>query len=245
MSLVFSDTTNKDGIIQHIERELGFEFGEISGNTDRMAAFTADVNLASDDVAVVAAEVGSLWQYDDTNHTRYPIIRADLATQQDYTFTEDQDGFLVNDIYKVMAKFSDTDPYFTLEQEDFGILGAENDRFMNPGSGPSASYDLIANGIFLENTPTQAVSDGLLLFVSREGTKFVVGDTTKKPGFDQRFHYYLIHHVCEKFARIHNLANYDKHRLARFEMRENMKRIFRTKNNAVRQGFSANVESTR
>jgi hypothetical protein len=246
MSHQFSDTTNKDGIIQHCERELGFDYGDISGDTERLAAFTADTNTGLDEVATIHALIGGQWQHSDTNHTKYPLLEADIVSgQQDYTFDEDADGNKILDIYKVMAKFDASDDLQTLEQKDLAVLGKENDGFMSPGSGASQAYDLIANGIFLENTPTANVTDGLLIFPSVEGSYFTTTDTTKTPGYDGRFHYYLVLHNCEKYARIHQLDSHKDLQEAKLRMRIDMENVLRGKNKAVRRGMKANVESTR
>lgn len=89
MSLVFSNTTTKNGIIQRIERYCGFNDGDISGNTLRLAQFTGDINVALDYTLAMIFEEGGTWQFDDSNHsTNYPIITTNLISgQRDYSFT--------------------------------------------------------------------------------------------------------------------------------------------------------------
>ena len=208
MSLVFSDTTNKSGIIQQLERKCGFNDGDISGNTLRMAQFTADINLAMDNVAAKIFKLGGTWQFDDSNHTGYPIITTDLvAGQRDYSFTTDDAGNLILGIYKVMVlengKYKDLTPVDQQSQtEDVASLTDGVDL-----EGSVYRYDKTANGIFLDLVPTADVTGGLKVFINRESTYFTVSDTTKKPGFDGLVHEYLVYEVAYKYARDKRLAN--------------------------------------
>ena len=208
MSLVFNDTTNKSGIIQQLERKCGFNDGDISGNTLRMAQFTADVNLAMDNVTAKIFELGGDWQYDDSNHTDYPIITTDLLeSQRDYSFTTDGSGNIIVGIYKVQVlvdgKYVDIDPVDQQSQ-------TQDVRSLTDGvnkEGTPTRYDKTANGIFLDLIPTADVTDGLKVFINRESTYFTVSDTTKKPGFDGLVHEYLVYEVAYKYARDKRLAN--------------------------------------
>ena len=75
-------------------------------------------------------------------------------------------------------------------------------RFSNPGfydgldvTGQPITYDKTANGIFLDPIPNYNYTGGLKVFINREGSYFVVGDTTKKAGFAGLFHPYLALHA--------------------------------------------------
>ena len=208
MSLVFSDTTNKSGIIQQLERKCGFNDGDISGNTLRMAQFTADINLAMDNVTAKIFKLGGTWQFDDSNHSDYPIITTDLvAGQRDYAFTADENGNLILGIYKVMVlengKYKDITPVDQQSQtEDVASLTDGVDL-----EGSVYRYDKTANGIFLDLVPVADVTDGLKMYINRESTYFTVSDTTKKPGFDGLVHEYIVLDVAYKYARDKRLAN--------------------------------------
>lgn len=246
MSLVFSDTTNKDGIIQHIERELEYDYGRISDDTERMAEVTADVNLAIDAVAAIHAELGGSWQQDDRNHSSYPIVDANLvAGQADYTFDEDSSGNRITDIYKVMIKQSATSDYVTLPMLDQQSPSTDQDAFSATAQGTPNKADLTGNAVFLAPIPDTDITDGIRVFVGREGSYFAVSDTTKKPGFDGRFHYYPVLWTCEKHARIHQLNNFDLIRAARIEMEMMMREVISKKNRSERRRFIPLIESTR
>jgi len=216
MSIQFSDTTNKSGIIQSIEDECGFNDGDITDDATLLAKFTADVNKALDEIYALIFKSGGVWQFDDINHTKYPFIETDLISgQRDYAFTNDEQGNLILDIYKVMAK----DPsgvYQELTQVD---QQAKSNNRVNVDSfsdglntaGTAIRYDMTANGIFLDPIPNYnwrigtEGSKGLKVFINREGSYFTTSDTTKKAGFNGLFHYLLVLLPAYKYARIHSL----------------------------------------
>lgn len=191
MSLVFNDTSTKNGIIQHIERNCGFNDGDITNNASLFAGFTSDVNAAQDEVFSLIFQVGGTWQFDDSNHPRYPIITTSIVSgQRDYSFTTDQQGNLILDIQKVLVADS-TGLFRELTPVDVPS-GSPSNYWdgLNTGGIPN-SYEKNANGIFLDPIPNYNRSGGLKIYISREGSYFTTSDTTKKPGFAGLFHEYL------------------------------------------------------
>lgn len=216
MSIQFSDTTNKDGLIQNIEDECGFNDGDISGDTTLLAKFTGDINNAMDEIYATIFGTGGKWQFDDTNHTKYPVITTDLNSgQRSYAFTSDEQGNIILDIYKVMVM--DADGIFQeLEQVDQQALNTNNvnvDSFIDGQNtaGTPTRYDMTANGIFLDPIPNynqrlvEEGAGGVKVFINREGSYFATSDTTKKAGFSGLFHYLLVLLPSYKYARIHSL----------------------------------------
>lgn len=211
MSISYSDTTNKDGLIQLIESELGFPDAHISGNSTRLAQWTGSINLALDKVFHIIFQADGTWQFDDGNHTTYPILTGNLVDgQRDYSFTADSDGNLVLDIARVFVKMSSTDPYYEIFPID-----VQSDRESQISSfvdgqnveGRPYSYDKTATGLFLDPIPNANVTSGLKVYVSREGSYFATSDTTKKPGFAGLYHEYLVLEPCYRYARANRLAN--------------------------------------
>lgn len=245
MSLAFSDTTNKNGIVQHIERELGFNDGEISGNTTRLAHFTSDVNLAVDEVTAIQNMVGGTWNADDLNHTKYPIIDADLVSgQQDYTFTDDSDGNLILDILKVQVKTATTN-YQTITPKDRQSSGTDGDIYSDGSTGTPLYYDKTANGLFFWPTPDASVTDGVRMFVNREGSYFLVSDTTKNPGFYGLFHYFCVLSPAEKYARINQLSTHTDLLNQKLMMKNDIQDHYARRARDEKPRLAANVESTR
>jgi len=95
----FSDVANKSGIVELIDANTGSN--SISYTIEDK---TRDINLALDRVFSLIFSVGGTWQFDDSNHTDYPIITTNLVSgQRDYSFVTDGAGNFILDIYKVMV----------------------------------------------------------------------------------------------------------------------------------------------
>lgn len=210
MSKVFSNTTTKAGIIQGLERALFGDSGDarISGNALLLAQFTARINEALDRAHALIFRADGRWQFDDTNHTDYPIITTTLvAGQRDYPFVTDENSNLILEVSKVLVaddngKFSEIKPVD--QQTDLGVSpfwDANNEQ------GTPDRYDKTANGIFLDPIPSYTETDGLKVFISREGSYFTTADSTKKPGIAGIFHEYFVLRPAWQYAYENNLSN--------------------------------------
>lgn len=209
MSLNFSNTTTKRGILQKIERICKLGDGGITGNSQKLAEFTAIVNDGLDKAWSIIFKASGTWQFDDSNHTDYPFIMTTLtANQRDYPFTTDEQGNLILDIYKVMVKNPTSGFYeeiYPLDQETDeytdGFWSGEN------VTGIPSRYDKTANGIFLDCIPSYTVAQGLKVFINREGSYFTTTDTTKMPGYAGLFHEYLALFASYEYAFTNQLDN--------------------------------------
>lgn len=267
MSLVFNDTTNKRGIIQAIERRIfpGDE-NRISGNTTLLKEFTAEVNLALDKVTALIIAAGGTWQWDDSNFDDYPIITTDLvAGQRDYSFTTDEGGNLILDIYKVLAKDENTGLYRELYPVDAqsveqphdgyrwgaqtGVLGYYNGvHDLTDGGnkeGAPTRYDKTANGIFLDLIPSYNSTDGLKVYINRESSYFTTTDTTKKPGFAGILHEYLAIEPAYKYASIHTESKAGGFQNEMLTMEAKIKEYYGNRERDVPGRMIANVSSTK
>ena len=256
MSKVFSDTTNKNGIIQGIERNLYGNDGDgrISGNAVLLAQFTDDVNSALDKVLSIIFQSDGTWQFDDSGHTDYPIITTDLVSgQRDYSFVSDENGNLILDIYKVLIKtpegvFNDmdsvdvqTDASRQNTERGSGRTGLTND--LSPfydgrdAGGTPYRYDKTANAIFLDPIPDYNSTGGLKIYINREGSYFSTSDTTKKPGFAGLFHKYLIIEPSANYAAINTLSNAVALNNQRIEMEKAIEEYYSKRNQDVQKRF--------
>lgn len=224
MSLVFNDTTTYRGLVQLYEKEVGLQRGTISGDTDRLKEFTADVNEALDDFTRIALRASGTWQWDDSNQTDYPIITTDLISgQRDYTFTTDGNSNLILDIYKVFVAspagiFTEMLPVDVESGWEGQPTPGARSGFIYPTtldsftdglnqSGTPNRYDKLANGIFLDPIPNYNSTNGLKMYVNREASYFVYTDTTKKAGIPGILQRYLFVRPAYDYARRNNLAN--------------------------------------
>jgi hypothetical protein len=183
MALAFSNTTTKDGIIQTIERNCGFTDGAITGNTLLFQHFTADVNLAQNEVWATIFDIGGTWQFDDTNHTDYPTITTNIILgQRDYPFVTDENGNLILEVEKVLVADS-TGRFYEVSPTDVQTGSPSNYWDGGNTTGLPNSYDKLGNSIFLDPIPNYNRALGLKVYISREGSYFTTSDTAKKPGF--------------------------------------------------------------
>lgn len=174
------------------------------------ADLTADENIALDRVMDLIFKSSGRWQFDDSNHTDYPFITTSLnASQRDYTFTTDEQGNLILDIYKVMVKdpngiYTEIEPV-DQQSDDYmeGFWSGQNT------TGIPTRYDKTANGIFLDAIPSYTSTNGLKIFINREGSYFTTSDTTKKPGFSGIFHEYIALYPSYLYAMRNSLPNKD------------------------------------
>lgn len=210
MSLAFSNTSTKKGIIQEIESECGLEDGFITGNTTLFQKVTTSINLALDDYLSVAIPTSGRWQFDDSNQTDYPIVTTNLVVgQRDYPFTIDTDSNLILDIYRAFVLVSATstvyEEIFPVDsQSDLNVIGFTDGQNLR---GVPIRYDKTANAIFLDPVPSYSATNGLKIYINREGSYFTTSDTTKKPGVPGLHHRYFVLKGALDYARRNSLAN--------------------------------------
>jgi len=206
-----------ESIVQKYEKEIGASRGTISGNTTLLKEYTANANEALDEYTAIALRASGTWQYDDTNHTDYPFIEANLISgQRSYTFTSDENGNLILDVYKVMVK-TPAGIYIEIEAVD-QQNGDYMESFYNGENvtGTPTRYDKTANGIFLDAIPNynwRLVEDGergLKVFINRESSYFTYTDTTRKAGVRGTHHKFFYLRPALDYARQNSLNSYPR-----------------------------------
>jgi hypothetical protein len=228
MSLQYSNINTKGGILQRIERKLKLGDGYITGNINRLKEWTSDVNMVFDKIWALIFKTAGKWQFDDSNHTDYPIITTSLIqNQRDYTFVEDEQGNLILDIYKVMVKdetgtFHEIYPVDQQSDEDMQSFYSGLNE-----TGTPSRYDKTGNGIFLDCIPAYSSAGGLKVFINREGSYFTTSDTTKKPGVAGLFHEYFVLVPSYDYACTNQLANKKDLKNEILEMEANIKKHYR------------------
>jgi hypothetical protein len=247
MSLVFSDTENLNGILQLIEEKLGFDYGFITGNSRRLKQWTAKVNLTHDDLIARAIKAGGTWQMDDSNHEDFPFIRTNLVqNQRDYTFTRDEQGNLVLDIYRVMIAqpngvFKELNPVDmqTAKSETTGLIDGQN------LTGVPNDYDKTGNGILLDRIPNYSYTLGVKVFINREGSYFTTADTDKYPGVDGRVHEYYVVNPCMKYALDKGLKTVKGLQIQNLALEEKIEQIYSVRHRDEPRRMTPAVSSTK
>lgn len=189
--MVLFEATNRTGMIQLLEDWTGTES---SSNYTRQAK-TRDLNLGIDAYQMLTVPKSGTWLADDTNHTRYPNAKFDLVSgQQDYSFTEDEQGNQILDIYRVECKDNNgiwklLAPYDEMAEEE-SITARETQ------SGVPTRYYKTANGIFLDFTPNYNSTDGIRFWFARTPKYFTVtsgtSDDTTEMGAPNSHHTYPV-----------------------------------------------------
>lgn len=188
MALIqFSDTTNKQGIVQVIRRRTGTNTA--TGGSYPIEDITLDVNMALANFFILANKVaGKRQPVDDTNHDDFPIVYATITSgQQDVNLTLDENGNQILDIYKVVMTLP-TGQKVVLKQVD---INDDDSVLVDTTTGIPSSYDLTAEGIFLHQIPNFTLAGALEVWVSRASSYFSASDTTKRAGIPEIFSEYL------------------------------------------------------
>jgi len=196
-------------------------------------AKTLDVNLALDDYFILANSASGNWRpADDTNQTNYPIVYADIVSgQQDYSFTVDENGNQILDIYKIRIKNAVSGKWTTLTQINQDIIS--DGQLDTDVSGIPSEYYLTANGIFLVQKPNFALTDGLEIWVNRSPVYFTAGDVatgTKVPGIYWMHQQYLALKPSYKYCLQKGLPNANNYRADLEVMELSIKQYFRDRN---------------
>lgn len=220
MSMVFSDTTDGQGIVQLIDDLCGTD-----ASSYPIGRKTRDVNLALDKALSIIFEVGGDWQFDDSNHTDYPILTTNLVQgQRDYTFVSDGAGNLILDIYKVMV--ADSSGLFRemlpVNQQGNYLTGLPPYNYSDGQNtqGQPNTYDKTATGIFVDPIPDYTMAGGLKIFINREGSYFAIDDTNKRPGIAGLFHEYLALRPAYSFCQRRGLPQADRIKQEMLEMEQ-------------------------
>lgn len=191
MSVVFSDTTNKNGLIEICERLTTLGDGQISGDTVTLQQFTAAINDAYNEVLPLVFASDNRFQWDDVNHTFLPISTTDLVSgQRDYSFISDSDGATILKINKVAIRVdATTADYSLISQTDQNDVDAHRMIEDNPSNtGIPFRYDLKGNTFMFDVTPDYSSTDGIKIWFERTPDYFVSTDTTQTPGIPDMFH---------------------------------------------------------
>lgn len=183
--------TNRTGMVQLLEDWTGTDS---SSNYTRQVK-TRDLNFGLDAYQMLTIPPSSSWQADDTNHTRYPNMTFNLVSgQQDYNFTEDEQGNQILDIYRVECK--DKNGIWILLEPYDEMMEKESIGYRETLTGTPQRYYKTANGIFLDVTPDYNSTNGVRMWYARTPSYFTItsgtSDDTKEMGAPNAHHTYPV-----------------------------------------------------
>ncbi len=205
--MIFSDTTNKNGIIQQIEFRTSLGDGYISGDTTLLAQITGQVNDAYMKATRIIMSADGKWKWDDTNHVDRPNAYTDLqdgvnvvpllddapSTNQDWLSVERVEIKDVNGNYVKVPHVDQIEEQGSIEERD-------------SIDGSVVSYDLEGTTIILQPAPNYNSANGIKVWFKRSPLLFSTsGDDAKRPGFASTFHEYLVllpTYWWEKYKRV-------------------------------------------
>lgn len=203
--MMYSDTSGKTGLLQRCEYYTGLGDAGISGSTLLKAQFTQSLNNWLQKIVTMILSSMDGWDYDDVNHTDFPILTTNLvANQPDYSLPASEK---ILKIKRVEITYDGTN-WYKAEPFDIGERGKATSTTLiaSDFSTSEPKYDIQFNSIFVYPIPDTAVTSGLKLWVSREIDEFTTSDTTQEPGIDEPFHEMLAQGASFDFAAIKGLA---------------------------------------
>jgi len=194
MSLSFENIVNK------IDRCCG-----TTSTTYSLANKAIDVNLAQDEVMVLALKNAG-WNVDDYNNTADPYITKNVVSgTRSYSFTNDDNGKTIVGIRRVLIKKSSTGDWVELPPAEDPAV---------PGTGIPTTHKKIGNTIFLNNTPDYSSTGGLKIEIDREMCSFIGNITgtyaVQMSGLDGLTHDYLYLKPSYEYARDKSLATSER-----------------------------------
>lgn len=237
----FSNTTDRDGLVELIERDTNTQ--STTSSSYPLKVKTNDVNEALSHFFLLAIKAGGRFQVDDTNQVDLPVITTDLVASQDnYTFLVDSStpANQILDVRKVRIKDSSGN-WKTLTQVDretFDINSYISESLPE-------YFDLTGNSIILYPTPNYNSTNGLEFYISRTPSYFVSTDTTKEPGIPKLFHAYLHFRPSYIYAMIKGLPQVKWLQVEVDKMEKAITEYYSRRNRTERPGFKVKQESTR
>ena len=190
--MLINDTTNRLGVLQFIEDKTNTQSSTSSSYPLRTKV--RDINMAYDDYNTIMIQSSGTWLGDDTNQTALPIATTNVVSgQQAYTFTVDEQGNQIQDLYRIECKDANgiwqlLTPYDENDEET--ALSAQA-----LVTGTPTRYAKTANGVMLDKIPNYNSTNGLKFYFARSPVYFTVdgGDnvTPTVAGIPNPHHRYL------------------------------------------------------
>lgn len=189
--MAFSDTTNKNGLIQECEFWTNLGDGTISGDATLLKQFANRLNRAFDNVLPLVLSTGDKLRWDDTNHADHPIATFDITSgTHDYQFLTDDNSLSILNITDVMILPSSSSTEYTrLHRMTLDEPRALNAMDPNPADiGIPWAFVEKNNTIFLYPEPNYSATNGGKIYFERVPDYFTSADTSQTPGIPAPFH---------------------------------------------------------
>jgi len=183
--MVFSDTVNKNGIIQMCEDLCKLGDGGITNDSTLFLKATAGINQADKKVGMAILRADKRWKFDDSNYINFPIAAIDLdITKRDYTLPSAVSGGNASTLWRV-NKIQVKDTSGNLHTVE--LMDSDEEELST--SGFPTKYNLIGNSIRFKEFPSGVTTtEGLVITFQRSIVEFTTASTTQQPGFIDTYH---------------------------------------------------------
>ncbi len=197
MAVTFNDTTNKQGLYQH----LLF----LSGQTEAsfpIADATRLLNFALDRYTYLSILSSGDWQFDDFGNSTFARARRSLASgQQDYSMQVDY-------LTVERVEIQDEDGvWHKLDQFDENDIADQSLNDYKSTDGTPQYYDIVNNSIVLYPAPDYSRSEALELTYKRPFNHFSTSDTTASINIPSIHSEYLVLHALSRSTLRSNDVN--------------------------------------
>jgi hypothetical protein len=200
----FSDTSNKNGILQMCEKTTGLGDAKITGVATELAYFTNLVNQWLQIGHFYAWTTDKNWDFDDSNYTNFPFATTTIIDDQvDYTLPSDLMSI------RSVECLDKAGNYFTLHEmsNDSSVFQTSREQ---ETAGIPTHYRKVGLSLKLYPKPDAAMvtaSAGLRIRYGRDMDLFATTDTTQEPGFSKQLHPICYYGPCWEWAMVNNIGN--------------------------------------
>lgn len=240
----FSDTTNKNGLIQRYEDYTNFGDGVVTDDPTLLSKVTADINETLHDLTSEIMLSDDNFQFDDPYRTDYAVATTPLvASQRDYQF--DSISFL--SLTRVDISYDGTN-YYRATPFDSGAYGEGlgNDTLTdNDFSKTEPMYDPKAFGFWLyPMADATDVSNGgeIRIEYNRSFAEFATTDTTKEPPIVRTFHELIAIGAAMKYLIRKRDPNAASLKVLYDEGKEAMKKFYGRRNEDFTLTFNPQIQ---
>lgn len=188
--MVFSDSTNQNGLIQDIDFLL-FGDGSTLNTQYSLKDRTNNINIALDEVVAELFKADPNYKWDDSNNSDFPIATIDLTADRDHITLPD--ASLV--IHRLRIKDNNGN-WKTLTPR----LRSELTDSELEAEGVPDEYYKVGNAVFPVPIPDYGQTGGVELEFQRGANHFQSTDTTDEPGFNSQFHSFLSVSAALRYA---------------------------------------------
>ena len=189
--MVFNDTTTNQGLLQEIDFYLFGSSATMNTTAYSIADRTRRINQRLNRIVSIIFKNDRRWKFDDFNHDEMNIFYTTLVEGQNDYEISGADFLTIEEV----AILNSDGKYRILTPIVREAGNAQYLQDLEDGdSGTPTHYEKHGNSIMMYPKPSLSyltATKGLMVRGKRSPSYFVVGDTTKVPGFNPLYHSYL------------------------------------------------------